>query len=123
MCKLPCQDMFAVPITVTPVASRPGQPAYSARGIFNTGATDVPLTDGSIFSDQQTILDVRDFEFGNMPPMQGDLINIPLDCNGAPLGDFEVTDADKDGGGQTTLTLRKYEAAKPGVVGFVLAKP
>jgi hypothetical protein len=112
MVKLPCQDMFAVPITVTPIASQPGEPAYSRRGIFNTGAVDVAMTDGSVFSDQQTILDVRDVEFA-VVPMQGDLINIPFDCNGAPLGTFEVTDADKDGGGQTTLSLRKYEAANP----------
>jgi hypothetical protein len=112
MVKLPAQDMFSVPITVTPVASQPGAPAYSRRGIFNTGAVDVPMTDGSVFSDQQTILDVRDAEF-TVVPMQGDLISIPFDCNGAPLGNFEVTDADKDGGGQTTLSLRKYEAANP----------
>jgi hypothetical protein len=111
--KLPCQDLFAVPITVTPIASRPGQPAYASRGIFNTGAIDVALTDGSIFSDQQTILDVRDIEYGDVPPAQGDLINIPFDCNGAPLGNFEVTDSSKDGGGQTTLTLRRYGPAKP----------
>ena len=113
MAKLPCQDMFAVPITVTPLASRPGAPAYAARGIFNTGSVDVAMTDGSLFSDQQTILDVRDAEFGNAPPMQGDRITIPFDCNGAPLGEFEVTDADKDGGGQTTLTLRSYGTALP----------
>ena len=113
MAKLPCQDMFAVPITVTPIASRPGGPAYAARGIFNTGSIDIGTTDGSVFSDQQTILDVRDAEFGNVPPAQFDRILIPFDCNGAPLGEFEVTDASKDGGGQTTLTLRKFEAPKP----------
>jgi hypothetical protein len=112
MVKLPCQDMFAVPITVTPLASQPGQPAYSARGIFNTGAQDVALTDGSVFSDHQTILDVRDVEFDTVP-MQGDRVTIPHDCNGAPLGEFEITDIAKDGGGQTTLSLRKYEAALP----------
>jgi hypothetical protein len=111
--KLPCQDMFSVPITVDPIASRPGEAAFAARGIFNTGATDVGLEDGSIFSDQHTILDVRDAEFGEVPPIQGDRITIPVDSNGAPLGEFEVQDASKDGGGQTTLTLRKYEVAKP----------
>jgi hypothetical protein len=111
--KLPCQDMFAVPVTVTPTVSRPGQPAYVGRGIYLTGPTDVPLLDGSMLSDQQTILDVRDAEYGNAPPMQGDRINIPFDCNGAPLGDFEVIDADKDGGGLTTLTLRKVETPRP----------
>jgi len=110
--QLPCQDMFAVPITVTPLASMPGSPAYSARGIFNTDAVDVALTDGSVFSDQQTILDIRDAEFP-VVPLQGDVITIPLDSNGAPLGDFEITDASKDGGGQTTFHLRRVEVAKP----------
>ena len=108
----PVFDFYAVPVTFTPLRSQPGQPAYQGRGIFNTGPVDVPLEDGSVFSDQQTILDVRDSEFGTVP-MQGDRITIPLDCNGAPLGDFEVVDADKNGGGQTTLTLRKYDVAKP----------
>jgi hypothetical protein len=112
--KLPCQDMFAVPVTVSPFASQPGAPAYAARGIFITGPLDVPLVDGSILSDQQTILDARDAEFAVTPPMQGDRINIPFDCNGAPLGEFEVIDASKDGGGLTTLTLRRVESAKPG---------
>jgi hypothetical protein len=112
MVKLPCQDMFSVPITVTPGASQPGQPAYAARGIFITGPVDVALTDGSIYADQQTILDVRDNEFGTVP-MQGDIINIPFDCNGAALGDFEVTKADKDGGGLTTLSLRALFVALP----------
>ena len=113
MVKLPCQDMFAVPITVNPIASQPGQPAYSARGIYLTGPTDVQMLDGSIFSDQATILDVRDAEYSGGPPMQGDRITIPFDCNGAPLGEFEVIDADRDGGGLTTLTLRAISIAKP----------
>ena len=112
MVKLPCQDMFAVPVTVTPVASQPGAPAYAARGIFITGPVDVMLTDGSVYADQQTILDIRDAEFGTVP-IQGDVITIPLDCNGAPQGDFEVTKADKDGGGLTTLSLRAFGPAIP----------
>jgi hypothetical protein len=112
MVKLPNQDMFSVPVTVTPVASQPGQPAYANRGIFITGPVDVMLTDGSIYADQQTILDVRDAEYG-VVPMQGDVITIPFDCNGAALGDFEVTKADKDGGGLTTLSLRAFGPAIP----------
>lgn len=112
MAKLPCQDMFAVPITVTPVVSQPGAPAYAARGIFTTGSVDVGLTDGSVFSDQQTILDVRNAEYA-VVPMQGDRILIPYDCNGEARGEFEVVDTSDDGGGQTTCTLRKFEAPRP----------
>ena len=112
LAKLPCQDMFSVPVTVNPVASRPGHAPYASRGIFSTDSIDVPMTDGSIYSDQQTILDVREAEF-TVVPKQGDIITIPFDCNGAPLGDFEVTDSGSDGGGETTLTLRKYVAPLP----------
>jgi len=111
MVKLPCQDMFAVPITVTPIVSQPGAPAYANRGIFITGAVDVPMTDGSVYSDQQTILDIRAAEYP-VPPMQGDLVNIPLDCNGAPVGDYEIIDTDDDGG-LITCSLRKWGTAKP----------
>ena len=109
--KLPCQDMFSVPVTFTPVASQPGQPAYTGRGIFITGAVDIALTDGSVFSDQQTILDIRAAEYGTAP-MQGDRVTIPVDCNGAPQGEFEITDTNDDGG-LITCSLRKWEAAKP----------
>ena len=112
LAKLPCQDMFSVPITVNPIASQPGHAPYSNRGIFSTDSIDVPMTDGSIYSDQQTILDVREAEYA-VVPMQGDIITIPFDCNGKPLGDFEVTDSGADGGGETTLTLRKYVVPAP----------
>jgi hypothetical protein len=64
---LPNYDTFARPITVTPVASQPGVPAYTARGIYDTRPVDVAGMDGSITSDQQTILDVRDAEFLVVP--------------------------------------------------------
>lgn len=108
----PCQDMYSVPVTFTPVASQPGAPAYSARGIYTTDPIDVEMEDESVFSDQRTILDIRDAEFAVLP-QQRDLVNIPLDCNGAPLGDFEILDADSNGGGETTLTLRRIVPAKP----------
>jgi len=71
-----------------------------------TGPTDVPLIDGSIYSDQQTILDIRDAEYP-VTPMAGDQVTIPFDCNGAAVGTFEILDTDEDGGGLTTLSLRK----------------
>jgi hypothetical protein len=111
MVKLPNQDMFSVPVTVTPLASQPGQPAYANRGIFITGATDVALTDGSVYSDQQTILDIRAAEYP-IVPVQGDRVTIPLDQNGAPQGEFEITFT-ADDGGLITCTLRRYEPSLP----------
>jgi hypothetical protein len=103
---LPGFDMFARSITVTPVASQPGQPAYSARGIYHSGPIDVPLEDGSIFSDQRTTLDLRAAEFP-IPPQQNDIVNIPVDDEGPALGDFQILDIDDNGGGELTLSLRK----------------
>jgi hypothetical protein len=110
---LPNFDTFARPITVTPLASQPGAPAYSNRGIYDTRPMDVMAQDGSIVSDQQTILDVRDAEF-SVVPEQLDQITIPADTDAGPaLGTFEVTDTEANGGGETTLILRKVVTAKP----------
>jgi hypothetical protein len=105
-------DQFAVGCTFTPVKSNPGQPAYSTRGIYDTRPIDVVAMDGSIISEQQSILDIRELEFSVLP-VQGDLVNIPIDCNGVPLGDFEIMDADTNGGGETTLVIRKVVTEKP----------
>jgi hypothetical protein len=111
---LPNFDMFARPITVTPLASQPGMPAYTNRGIYDTRPVDVAGMDGSIISDQQTILDVRDEEFAVVPE-QLDRINIPPDADAGNIGvgDYEVVDCESNGGGETTLIIRKIMAAKP----------
>ena len=110
---LPNMDTFARGIMVTPLASQPGFPSYEARGIFDTRPVDVQGMDGSIISDQQSILDVRDVEF-TVVPEQLDRIYIPADANaGAALGDWEVTDTESNGGGLTTLVIRKIITAKP----------
>jgi hypothetical protein len=110
---LPNFDMFARSITVTPLASQPGFPGYTARGIYNTRPIDVQAEDGSIVSEQQTILDVRDEEF-SVVPTQLDHIHVPVDPDaGADLGDFEVMLTESNGGGETTLVIRKVIAARP----------
>jgi hypothetical protein len=108
---LPNFDIWARPITVTPLASQPAGAAYSARGIFDTEATDVLAEDGSIISQQKTILDIREVEFAVLP-QQGDQIDIP-DAEQGPGGSFEVTDSSSNGGGETTLTIRKVVTAVP----------
>lgn len=108
---LPAFDTFARAVTITPLASQPGAPAYIARGIFSTRAIDVAGMDGSIISDQESILDVRDDEFAVIPA-QLDRIHIPPDPDaGRDLGDWEVVDADPNGGGETTLVIRKIVTA------------
>ena len=76
------------------------------RGIFGTKETNVAAMDGSIYSDQQTILDIREAEFGTLPA-QGDHVTISRDCNGVNQGEWEIVDSSTNGGGETTLTLRK----------------
>lgn len=110
---LPNYELFARPVIITPLASQPGLPSYPARGIYDTRAIDVQAEDGSIISDAQTILDVRDVEFAVLPD-QLDRIQIPADAQAGPdLGEYEVTSVAGNGGGETTLVLRKVLSARP----------
>lgn len=102
----PIFDFFAVDCTFLPLAS--GGANFYGRGILNTYTLDVIGQDGAIYSDQRTILDIRDSEFAVMP-QQNDHVIIPLDSNLAPKGEYQIVDATSDGGGQTCLTIRKYE--------------
>ena len=106
------QDLYSVSCTFNPLKSQPGMSTYAARGIFDTRPIDVMAEDGSIISEQQTIFDIREAEYAILP-IQGDRVSIPFDCNGAPLGDYEIMDADTNGGGETTLVIRKIMVAKP----------
>ena len=108
---LPCMDMFARSVMITPIASQPGAATpYYARGIFDTRGTVIQTDAGmAVLSDQETILDIRDAEFA-VVPAQGDLIDIPAESGIPAAGTYVVTDAASNGGGETTLTIQKYEA-------------
>jgi len=108
----PGQDMFGRKIIVTPLTSQPGMPAYMSRGIYTTEEDDVLTEDGAIFSDQRTIVDIIAKEF-EVLPIQGDHIFIPADGGVPEAGLFEVIDIDDNGGGETTLSLRKVVDSKP----------
>jgi hypothetical protein len=109
---LPNFDTFARAIFITPVASQPGQAAYQARGIFDTVPIDVVALDGSIVSEQRTILDLREVEFAILP-VQGDQVAIPADGGLPDAGNWEIIDNSRIGGGEATMTLRKLMSAKP----------
>ena len=109
MLYLACMDMFAVPCTFY----RPGAAPIQGRGIFDTDDLDVDAEGNMIYSDQKTILDVREQEFGGNPPRAGDIVVIPLDCNNKPLGQFEITDVDDNGGGELKLTLKEWQQILP----------
>ena len=104
----PIFDFWAVPVTFMPYASQPSGANYQGRGILNRYSADVQALDGSMYSDQRTILDIRESEFAVLP-IQNDHVIIPLDCNGVPKGEYQIVDASSDGGGATMLTIRKYE--------------
>jgi hypothetical protein len=100
LCLVPAEQTFGKPIVVTPIKSQPDNPApYAARGIFSSQPLDVPMQDGSIFSDQQTSLGIRLAEYP-IPPVRGDLV----EYNGTT---YWVLDTDEDGQGDCKLQLRK----------------
>ena len=104
--------VFARPVTFTPKVSQPAQPAYVGRGIYTTQPTDIEMESTAIFSDAVTILDVLESEFV-VVPLQGDELFIPEHIGIPAAGNFEVFDVDTNGGGETTLALRKIVVSKP----------
>jgi hypothetical protein len=110
---LPGYDLFARSITIYPVQSQPLSSPYFARGILDTRGTAIQTDAGMVvMSDQETILDIRENEFC-IVPVQGDLIDIPSEGNIPEAGRYEITDAAWNGGGEITLTIRKYEGVPP----------
>lgn len=105
---LPNQDFWSRPINVTAVVSRNGA-VYSARGILDTRGTVIQTDAGmAVLSDQETILDIREREFGGTPPQQGDIIDVPPDGEITDMvGTYIVTDAAWNGGGEITLILQR----------------
>jgi hypothetical protein len=109
----PAFELFSRPVTITPLVSMPGQPAYVRRGIFDTNSIDVVGQDGQIFTDTRTELDIIISEYPALP-RQGDRVDIPDDAD-IPGGSFEVIDVTPAGnaGGESTLTLGRLVTPKP----------
>jgi hypothetical protein len=102
----PCQDQFGRTCIFT---SATGD-SYSGtnRGIYDSTTLNVALEDGSILSDQNTILDIRAIEFPVLPA-QDDTVSIPYDpISQLPdLGSYQIINLWHNGGGEITLQLRK----------------
>lgn len=108
---LPNFEIWARTVTFTPVISQPTGAAFVSRGIFHSEELMIQGEDGSVITDQRTTLDILEAEFGAIP-QQGDLVTIPADVGAMrALGDFEVINVWQNGGGETTLTLRKIMTA------------
>jgi len=106
-------NMWARPVTFYPVSSQPGVPSYNGRGIFGTVAIDIIAMDGSDVSEQRTILDILEAEFSILPTQQ-DRLFIPDDVGAMKSqGWWEVNATETNGGGETTLTLRRWTLPKP----------
>lgn len=106
----PIFTALARPVNFNAVKSAPGNPVYTGRGIYSTTSADFLGEDSTIISDTRTILDVREAEF-SVVPVQGDRLSIPAHVGMPDLGTFEVIDSNTNGGGETTLFLRKWKTA------------
>lgn len=108
----PAFNIFARPVTFTPLVSQPGQPAYAARGVYGTEPIDVLAEGTSSFSDTRTILDIIEQEFGVLPAQEDHvLIDAYLDL--PAIGSFEIIETKSNGGGEMTLDLRRLMVTKP----------
>jgi hypothetical protein len=103
----PAMEVFSRPVTVTPLASQPDQPAYFARGIFEVRNIDVPV-EGGIMSSQIITLGVRLAEF-DVPPGPGDKVELPMP-DGSVGGPYLIDDTDDDSEGGSTWTLKAIES-------------
>ncbi len=105
---------FARPCTINPIVSQPSGAAYGNRCIWHSDMLDFMSEAGALVSDQRTSIDIREEEYPIIP-QQGDQVTIPPDLGGegAAKGTFEVTDVSSNGGGETTLMLKKIELSAP----------
>jgi hypothetical protein len=110
----PVFEMFSRTVTFFPYVSQPGGEPYPGRGIFDTRLLNIQSEDGTVFTDQETILDILEVEFDTLP-QQGDHIFVDTDlASGVPAqGEFEILSGSTNGGGETTLILRKWLAPRP----------
>jgi hypothetical protein len=97
----PCEDTFAIPVTVTPIASQRGAPPYAARGIFASRALQIAVEDGAMLADQQTTLGIRFADFP-VPPLADDRFVI----KGVT---YEAITVHPDGQGGADIPLRRIE--------------
>ncbi|RAI34768.1 head-tail joining protein, partial [Rhodoplanes roseus] len=101
----PTMAAFGRPVEVRPIKSRPGAPAYRARGIWSSKPVDVAMLGDGVLSSQTHTLGIRSSEHP-APLQQGDRIDIPAHGSLPRVGLCVVEDGDDDGQGAATLTLK-----------------
>ena len=102
-------DFFAVPVTFTPLKSQPGQPAYSGRGILGTYVEDVAALDDARSSPTSAPSSIS--ARASSRCCRSRTITAPSRSTATACrrGEYQIIDATSNGGGQTMLTIRKYE--------------
>jgi hypothetical protein len=101
----PATGVFAINVVYTPTVSQPGVLPFATRGVYSSQALDVEMQDGTIYSDQETKLEVRLAEFAAYP-MEGDFVTITDTRHPAYGKQFWIGDLDEDGQGGGRLLLR-----------------
>jgi hypothetical protein len=101
----PCEEVFARPITVTPLVSQPGEPAYGARGIWSSKPVQVALENGALLSTKDLTLGIRLAEF-TVPVKAGDQIEIDAHLSLPRIGVCEIENTSDDGQGGRELALK-----------------
>ena len=107
----PCMNAFAVPITVAPARSMPGQPIYGSqpgkplRGIWSSKPVIIETATGYHSTNQPTLgIRLADFDaLGKAYPEQGDFLSLDGDAAGIC---WQVVDPKPDGQGGAELELR-----------------
>jgi hypothetical protein len=94
----PCEDVLAIPITVTPTRSIPDAAPYCARGIWTSRTVEVPMDDGTIIRSNDMNVGINIVEFPALP-MKGD---------GLLVGsvNYTIYDVQIDGQGGAKLVVR-----------------
>lgn len=104
----PASDVFSINVVYTPTVSQPSVLPFATRGVYSSQKLDVELQDGTIYSDQETKLDVRLAEFAAYP-QEGDFVTITDPRHPAYGKQFWIGDLDEDGQGGGKLLLRLKE--------------
>jgi hypothetical protein len=102
----PCMIAFAVPVTVAPAKSMPGQPIYGGvRGSWSSKPVVIETSTGYHSTNQPTLgIRLADFDaIGKAYPEQGDFLSLDNDVAGIC---WEVVDPKPDGQGGAELELR-----------------
>jgi hypothetical protein len=112
----PNMDVWAKPVTVTPIKSQPGQSAYSAQGIWTQSDIDVLLDGGERLASSTLTLGIKLDDFAaagaGVWPAVGDQISVlRSDIPGLAAGvtgsaNFVIDVVRPDGQGGAKLTLK-----------------